>query len=83
MDINFKEKSKENKNEIIEKEISPSDRLSFANKVMFGLFLTFLVSTAFISYYANNYGKFVFTSTLQIINTFGSFIMGFYFSRSK
>lgn len=65
------------------REISPLDRLTFANKLMIGLFICFLVSVLFIGYYTNDYGKFVFTSTQQIITSFGSFIMGFYFSKGK
>lgn len=70
-----------NNNEIIEKQISPKDRLTFANKIMLGLFLAFIIIVAFIAYSKDMYSKHVFNASMQLINTFGSFIMGFYFSR--
>lgn len=82
MSIEFREKI-EDKNEFAEKELTPKDRLSFANKIMFGLFLCFIIIVGFIGYFKDTYGKFVFNSAIQLINTFGSFIMGFYFSRGK
>ena len=74
-------KISEQKENFEAKEISPKDRLSFANKIMIGLFLSFIIVVSFIAYAKDIYSKHVFNSSMQLINTFGSFIMGFYFSR--
>lgn len=79
MCIEFKEIDP--KNDLREKEISAQDRLTFANKIMMGLFLSFVIIVSFIAYSKDLYSKHVFNASMQLINTFGSFIMGFYFSK--
>ena len=63
------------------KEISAQEKLNFAIKIMIGLFCSFIIVVSFLAYSKDIYSKHVFNASMQLINTFGSFIMGFYFSR--
>lgn len=75
------EKSVYLKDIIKENQLTPTQRLGFALKVMGGLGLIYLVAAGFFGYFQNSYGKLVFSSTLQLVSNFGAFILGFYFSR--
>lgn len=75
------EKSVNLKDIIKENQLTPTQRLGFALKVMGGLGLVYVVGTVFFAYFQNPYGKLVFSSTLQLVSNFGAFILGFYFSR--
>lgn len=79
--IEFKETVKEDRAIIKKTQISPSERLQFANRIMVGLGVTLFVSIVFFGINLNEHGKFVFLSCQQLISNFGAFIMGFYFSR--